>query len=360
MGCFTYKAIDHIPDWEDGAWNETFGVWHKQGLPAWVKSNDEFDGFFGLETVSPESPPMFINTWPIVPREIVSETATTRIVRQGHGGLAEESKDGASIPHYIDFPIKNMDDWKVYREKHFNLNYEGRWLTTDKEWKEMAACLRKSEQPVGINCGGCYSFVRDLMGVENGSVAFAMDPELVETMLEDRCNMVLKAMDIAFKYCKVDFSYWWEDMCFNHGPLISPAMFTEFLVPRYKRIVAKLEQNGVKIHMLDSDGDVTLLVPLWLGAGINCMFPLEVRAGTDAVALRKQYGKKLIMRGGVDKMQFETKAMIDRELGRLAPLVADGGYIPHLDHRVPPTISYENYRYYLKRKREMFGIPQPA
>jgi uroporphyrinogen decarboxylase len=44
----------------------------------------------------------------------------------------------------------------------------------------------------------------------------------------------------------------------------------------------------------------------------------------------------------------------------LAPVVWEGGYIPHADHRVPPDVSYENYLYYLNLKREMFGTPRPC
>jgi uroporphyrinogen decarboxylase len=53
------------------------------------------------------------------------------------------------------------------------------------------------------------------------------------------------------------------------------------------------------------------------------------------------------------------KESIRQEVLRLKPLVDDGGFIPHVDHRCPPDVTYENYLYYLKFKRETYGIPEP-
>jgi len=47
------------------------------------------------------------------------------------------------------------------------------------------------------------------------------------------------------------------------------------------------------------------------------------------------------------------KKAIDEELERLHPLVEKGGYIPMVDHRVPPDVSFENYLYYIEKKKEI-------
>jgi uroporphyrinogen decarboxylase len=57
--------------------------------------------------------------------------------------------------------------------------------------------------------------------------------------------------------------------------------------------------------------------------------------------------------GGVDKLALIAgEKAIDRELARLAPLLEDGGFVPLVDHRCPPEVSYGIYGYYLKKKRE--------
>ena len=142
-------------------------------------------------------------------------------------------------------------------------------------------------------------------------------------------------------------------MCFNHGPLISPKLFEELMVPRYRRITVALKKYNIDIDILDCDGQIYELVPGWLKGGINCMFPIEA-AHTDPIKLRKEYGKDILLMGGVNKVQLaKSKAAIDQELERLQPLVEEGGYIPMVDHRVPPDVSFENYLYYVEKKKEI-------
>ncbi len=108
---------------------------------------------------------------------------------------------------------------------------------------------------------------------------------------------------------------------------------------------------------MDCDGKIDDLIPLWLDAGINCMFPVEVGTwGGDPVAYRKKYGKALLMLGGFDKRILAgSKAAIEEEVRRLTPLVEEGGYIGFCDHRVPPDVPLENYVFYLKTVRRLWG-----
>jgi uroporphyrinogen decarboxylase len=98
-------------------------------------------------------------------------------------------------------------------------------------------------------------------------------------------------------------------------------------------------------------------MPCFLEGGVNTMFPVEVNAGTDPVALRAKYGKQLRLWGGVDKMIFlKDKAAVDRELQRLRPVVEEGGFIPTVDHRVQADAKLDLYKHYLDRKREWFNV----
>ena len=105
--------------------------------------------------------------------------------------------------------------------------------------------------------------------------------------------------------------------------------------------------------MLDSDGNCEQLIPHWLGSGINCIFPNEVAAGNDVVALRQKFGRDLCMIGGIDKRALaRDKKSIDDELKKRLPLVEDGGYLPCVDHSVPPDVPFENYKYYIQEQQK--------
>ena len=130
------------------------------------------------------------------------------------------------------------------------------------------------------------------------------------------------------------------------------------MMPRYKKITELLRSNGVDVIFLDSDGNVEQLVPLWLEAGINYIWPFEVAAGNDAVALRKKYGKDLIIGGTIDKRALakDKKAIREEVMSKVPFLLEQGGYFPSVDHLVPPDITFENYCYYINLMREVAGL----
>jgi uroporphyrinogen-III decarboxylase len=196
------------------------------------------------------------------------------------------------------------------------------------------------------------------MGLENISYIVYDDPKLFEEMVITVTDCILGTLTrILETGGQFDACGMWEDMAYNSGPLISPRHFDRYLVPQYRRITDLLHSYGVDVVWLDCDGKIDLLLPRWLDAGVNCMFPLEVGTwGTDPVALRKQYGPDLLMMGGFDKHILQgSKDDILREVERLTPLVEEGGYIGFADHRVPPDVTLENYWFYLETVRDLWG-----
>ena len=136
-------------------------------------------------------------------------------------------------------------------------------------------------------------------------------------------------------------------MAYKTSSLIDPALYRQIFLPHYRRITDCLHAAGIDVLMLDSDGMVENLIPCWLDVGINCIYPMEVAAGMDVVALREEFGQELLMAGGMDKRVLATsreaiKHMVDETI----PLMIEGGYMPGCDHAIPPDIPWENYRYY--------------
>ena len=178
--------------------------------------------------------------------------------------------------------------------------------------------------------------------------------EMVETIADCIIGTLTRILQTGarFEACGI-----WEDMAYNAGPLISPRHFKQFLAPHYRRIVDLLHRYQVDVIWVDCDGDIRKLVPLWLEAGVNCMFPLEVGTwGADPIAYRRQYGKDLLIMGGFDKhILARDKREIEAEVYRLFPLIEEGGYIGFCDHRVPPDVPLENYLFYLDTARRVWG-----
>ena len=145
-----------------------------------------------------------------------------------------------------------------------------------------------------------------------------------------------------------------EDICYRQGLMLSPSAFRRFLLPYYQGLTSFLDNYpSVVCRSVDSDGYVGGLIPLLLEGGVNTLLPFEVQAGNDVLATRKKWGRRLIIRGGINKLEIaKGRTAIDAELNRVLPTFTDtGGYFICLDHSAHPDIALEDYRYYVERVR---------
>ena len=114
-----------------------------------------------------------------------------------------------------------------------------------------------------------------------------------------------------------------------------------------------MKEAGVGNIFTDTDGDFKLIIPNFMAAGVDGFLPMDVNAGMDIVAVRKQF-PTLKFIGGFNKLRIaEGKEAIDAEFERILPVVRQGGYIVGADHQVPPSASLENYRYYIERLKQV-------
>jgi uroporphyrinogen decarboxylase len=188
----------------------------------------------------------------------------------------------------------------------------------------------------------------------NLSYLFYDDIAFIEEVMDAKVEAMIRIIDRIWDDVQFDYFVFWEDMCYKNGPLVSPELFDKYMVPRYKKVTDFLRKKGCDIIIVDSDGDVTKLVPLWLKAGVNGILPFEVQAGMDVNYFRAEYGNDLIIMGGIDKRALITGPKdIDAEIKRIAPMVEKGGYIPWLDHSVPPDVSFDNFLYYMDKLEKL-------
>lgn len=348
-----WQKVKQVPNMDFGYWSETIDVWHKQGLPENINTGADIERFLGLEGVeSLPWTPTINGLYPPFEHKIIEDKGETQIIQDRNRNICEVSKKNSSIPKYIKYGIETRDDWEIFKNEHLDYKQPDRIGDVRKAADE----ARKAGLPIRFDAGSLYGWLRNWMGLENISIAIMTDREWVEEMMEHLTQMTLYIIEEALSGVEVDSAWWWEDMCYNHGPLCSPEAFEELMVPRYKRITDALKKHGVNVNILDCDGQIYELVPGWIEGGINCMFPIEA-AHTDPFVLRKKYGRKLLLFGGVNKVKIaQGGKAIDNEMEKLRPLVEDGGYIPCFDHRVPPDVSLDNYKYYLEKKSEILNL----
>ncbi|NLY01442.1 MAG: hypothetical protein GXY83_35570 [Rhodopirellula sp.] len=98
------------------------------------------------------------------------------------------------------------------------------------------------------------------------------------------------------------------------------------------------------VPFVDTDGDVTLMVPWLLRERIRGVLPLERQAGVDGIDLRRAF-PPLCLVGHFDKMVMDKgEEAMRNEFERLLPLMRSGGFIPSVDHQTPPHVTVVQYR----------------
>jgi len=358
LATMNYQQRDRCPMWDFGFWDETLLRWHAEGLPDEIDDNGKAARFFGMDSEGGGCD-IHAELMPAFEPKVIREDADYRWQRRADGVVEKWHKHSTTIPEPTEFLLKGRDTWPDYLRR-LDPNAPGR---VPPEFTKQLARHRDAERtgPVSIWAGSLYGRLRDWMGVSALSLLLYDDRRLVEEMVEALATSVLATLGSALEIAKkegvtFDYAAMWEDICFNRGPLISPQMFREICGPWYRRITDLLHSYGVKIVQLDCDGRIDELVPIWLDNGVNCMFPLEVGDWADPLALRKKWGRGMLLRGGFDKhILARGPEAILAEVRRLTPLVEEGAFIPHCDHRVPPDVSLANYVCYIEEAKRVWG-----
>ena len=358
----TFEPPDRIPLWECAFWNETLIRWADEGMPQDLAEDAScekrfcehfgYDRSFGIHFRNTVR--INIGMSPGFDHKVLSDEdgVVTELGRDGV--ISKWSRNGNHTRQFIEFPVKTRKDLENLK-KQFDPDDKARYKNG---WLEKAEGLKSQGAPVCINAGGYYGFARELMGLENLSYALYDDIGLIEAIFEMRTEYMSVILEKVLKEIKPDFAEFWEDMAYKTGPLISPVLYRKLALSHYKKITSILRKYGVEVILLDSDGNVDDLIPVWLDGGINCIWPFEQAAGMDIIKVRKKYGKSLGLIGGIDKraLSKNKEAIYDEVMSKVPYMIESGGYIPTCDHAVPPDVSYENYMYYLELIKQIAGI----
>jgi hypothetical protein len=346
-----------LPPW---TWQETLVRWQAEGLPP----HADLPVFFGtdrelgvpLQMQGPYGPHLH----PPLERQVLSDTGEYIIVRDEEGNTLKLFKDDPlrCMPSWLEYPMRDRQDWETLIKPRLRARIPGR-RAEGAAWRDFVAAAKTREDPLGIWCGSFYGWPRSFMGVERISLMLYDDPGLIHEMCEYIADFVIEAVAPILDEVDCDFAYIWEDMAGKAGPLCSPKMYRKFMLGPLKRVTDMLHAHGIDTIIVDSDGNNGVLIPLWLEAGVTGLRPFEIAAGCDPVAIRRQYGRHLVIQGGIDKRALaQGPEMIEREvLSRVPWLCLQGGYFPQIDHLVPPDVSLDNYCYYASLMRSVVEDP---
>ena len=322
-------------------WPETYDRWHTEGFP----KRADFDTYFGLDRYEHIDVDEDIN--PVFGEDIIEETDDYIIKIDWRGVKVKLSKSSRSIPYFYGFPVTDRESFREFK-KRLNPKSATRFPHA---WDERVSTLKSRDYPVYMGSGRTFGFfgpLREWVGPEALLYAFYDDPAWVHEMMEYYADFIIELSTPILADVSVDCIHFFEDMAYRGGSLISPDFFRTFMMDPYLRVIDHFRSHKVPFLVVDCDGDVSELIPLFIELGFDGMYPFEVQAGMDILTVRKEYGNEFVIWGGLDKRALAgSKQDIEKEVyGKVPQMLEQGGYFPGLDHETPPDVSLENFCYY--------------
>jgi uroporphyrinogen decarboxylase len=348
------QAVDRAPFFPCfGPWPQTLARWHSEGL----SEGADYREVVGFDGDLRHRLPINAFLCPQFERRVLAQSGDVSLVRDRRGVVRRERNDGYAL-EFVSHPVTDRESWKriVWRlQPNTEQRFPDDWAAFCRAHAERRDPSYAGDLPVGF-----YGGPRELLGFRRLTYLYYDDPAFLEGILDTLCDLWIAVYQRAFGDARPDFFFVWEDMCYKGGPLISPGLFRRFLLPRYKRLTGAVRESGVDLIMVDSDGDPRALIPLWREGGVNILFPLETQMGLDICELRRQH-PTLGMIGGINKYALALgRDAIDEELRKVPSMLESGRYLPAVDHSVPPDVSWDDYRYFCERLRELIERYPPA
>lgn len=365
MNILHYRPVDRLPAVHFGYWAELLEEWADQGKISRELARGWYDGspaeqeldriigwdFNWYHTVSgrtglmPEFETKVLETLP---------GGFQRV--QNSVGLIERIRPGAhSIPSEDDYLLKDREAFEqLYRPK---MQYSEARVDTEYFRHFTEQVYQQTDVPIGLHLGSVMGDIRNITSVIGMSyLMYDEDEDLLADIIDTYAEMQYRCAEAVLDAgATFDFAHYWEDICFNSGPLLSPEIFRELCARHYKRRNDLCRRHGIDLISLDCDGVTDQLLPVWMENGVNVMFPIEIGTwGDQFEPARRRYGKELLGVGGMDKTVFrQDKAAVDRELERIRRLAAMGGFIPCPDHRLMPGSQFELVQYYAEEIKKI-------
>jgi len=259
------------------------------------------------------------------------------------------------MPEFVRYPVRDRASWEFYK---------GRCTPTMfMSAEDMEAHCRRfddRDKPLCVGCGSTYGTVRALMGPEAASRAFYDDPELVHDITQWHLANVRRDAFPLIERLRPEIVAMGEDLCYNHGMLLSPAQFDEFFGAYYQEVCDCAHAHGADIVAIDTDGNANEFTGVAARYGVNAIYPYEVKAGNDLFALREQH-PDFVLFGWLEKETVNegNEALIEPEImSKVPPLLEKGGYFPNGDHGIQPLVTFPSLCRFMTLLHEVCNNPE--
>ncbi len=341
---YEHREADRIPI-IDEPWNGTLRRWRREGMPEGVDWCD----FFDVDKLGVIN----IDISPRMPEITLEETDRYYIQTSPWGVTMKHFKEEDSTPEFLDFTITTQEAWEQAKQRMTLEDDRIPWEMLRQNYDRWRAEGRWIRAVFWFGFDVTHSW---MMGTENTLIAMMEEPELVEDMFDtylNRCMVLFSRIwDAGYRFDEV---FWYDDMGYKGTTFFSPNMYRNLLQPYHKRAVDWAHDRGIYAQ-LHSCGDIMTLLPDVVATGVDALNPLEVKAGMDVLKVKKEYGDRLVLHGGINAVLWNDKDAILEEIRHKVPILKENsGFIFSSDHSIPNSVSLENMKAIVEEVKRVGG-----
>jgi len=364
-----HEKVDRMPYMFGDPRGSTFAAWRKQGLSK--EQQEKWYEFIGQDEIIGIGKTDF-GMIPPFEEKIIEERDNVRTWIDGEGvkrmDAINQPTPGFQTRRYLEFPVKTLEDFERIKKRfdpHSPERFiplkrqdgEESWLSyagflrkwTGEYWKDRIDICNRGTKPVNLFVPGLFWKARDLTGFEGLCLMFCDRPKLVHEIMEYWTWFIMQMLEEPLSSIKVDIVVINEDMAYKTASMVSPAAMRKFMLPRYQRLYDFFKSKGVDCVVMDSDGHVSEILQVFYPHSIDGTFPSEIAANNDPERYLKEH-PGLFIWGGIDKreLRFSRRRLRAEVARRYKTAKKYGGYIPTVDHAVPPDIPLRNFLYMIE------------
>jgi len=330
---FEHREADRVPI-TDSPWEGTLLRWRNEGMPAGVDWQDYFD-VDKFAVISVDNSPRF-------PVQTLEETEQFRVTTTPWGVTLKNFKVADSTPEFLGYRINSRETWEEAKARMTVSRDRVDWAYLEREYPKWRKEGRWTQALFWFGFDVAHSW---MSGFETILIAMMEDPEwfkdIVSTMLDSSIALFEMVWDAGYKF---DSIFFYDDMGYKGRTFFSNELYADLLMPYHKKAIDWAHDRGVKAH-LHSCGNVMARVPQLVDIGLDALNPIEIKAGMDIKALKRDYGNKLVLHGGVNALIMDKPELVLPYIEDMVPVVKqDGGFIFSSDHSIPNAVSLETYR----------------
>jgi len=280
------------------------------------------------------------------------------IIEEESGAITRELIDNSitySMPEFVRYAVRDRESWEFYKERTTPTESMSR-----EDMEENCRRFDDRDMPLSIGAGSTYGMLRGLMGTEYASIAICEEPELIHDMIQTALAGVREHVFPLIERLKPEIVGMGEDLCYNHGMLLSPKHFNEYCGQYYREVCDCAHANGASVVAIDTDGNAMEFTGVAASCGVNAIYPCEVKAGNDLFVLREKHPrfvfigwleKETINEGNEDTIEPEV-------MSKVPPLLEKGGYFPNGDHGIQPMATFPSLCKFMTLLHEVTGNPE--